>query len=304
MTTAVTKSTTAAVQYKRDERRWRLNTVLAEIGKYALLIPLSISFLFPLYWMLVSGLKNDPQVFRVPPTLLPNPAFWSNFVEAWNILPFTTFTINSIFRYSLPVTLITVVSSTIVAYGFAKINWPGRDKLFWLVLATMMLPWAVKMVPLFLTFKELHWLDTYRPWTVPALFGSPYFIFLLRQFFRTIPEDLSEAARIDGASELTILFRILLPLAKPALAVVALFTFMGTWNDYLGPKIFLQSEEMYPLALGIELLDNLSNSVGNTPNAIPYLMAASSIVTLPMVILFFFAQRTFIEGISLTGTKG
>ena len=160
------------------------------------------------------------------------------------------------------------------------------------------------MVPLFLTFKTLDWLDTYNPWVVPALFGSPYYIFLLRQFFRTIPEDLSEAARIDGASELTILFRILIPLARPALTVVALFTFMATWNDYLGPKIFLQHQENYPLALGIELLDNMSNSVGNTPNAIPYLMAASSVVTLPMVILFFLAQRTFIEGISLTGTKG
>jgi ABC-type glycerol-3-phosphate transport system permease component len=268
------------------------------------MIPLTVSFLFPLYWMFVSALKNDPQVYRVPPTLLPDPAFWNNFVEAWNVLPFTTFTINSIFRYSLPVTLITVVSSTFVAYGFSKINWPGRDKLFWVVLATMMLPWAVKMVPLFLTFKELGWLDTYRPWTVPALFGSPYFIFLLRQFFRTIPEELSEAARIDGANEFTILFRILLPLVKPALAVVALFTFMNTWNDYLGPKIFLQSQKMYPLALGIEQLDQMQNSVGNTPNAIPYLMAASSIVTLPIIIIFFFAQRTFIEGISLTGTKG
>jgi ABC-type glycerol-3-phosphate transport system permease component len=303
MTTAVTKQTAESIQ-QRDERRWRLGTILGEIGKYVVLIPLTVSFLFPLYWMFVSALKNDPQVFRVPPTLLPDPAFWSNFVEAWNVLPFTTFTFNSIFRYSLPVTLITVVSSTFVAYGFSKINWPGRDKLFWVVLATMMLPWAVKMVPLFLTFKELGWLDTYRPWTVPALFGSPYFIFLLRQFFRTIPEELSEAARIDGANEFTILFRILLPLVKPALAVVALFTFMNTWNDYLGPKIFLQSQKMYPLALGIEQLDQMQNSVGNTPNAIPYLMAASSIVTLPIIIIFFFAQRTFIEGISLTGTKG
>lgn len=303
MATVIPK-TNQSVQQGRVKRWWRPTSILGEIGKYALLVPLAISFIFPLYWMLISGLKNDPQVFQVPPTLIPNPAFWHNFVEAWTILPFTTFTFNTIFRYSLPVTIITVISSTIVAYGFSKVNWPGRDKLFWVVLATMMLPWAVKMVPLFLTFKTFGWLDTYKPWVVPALFGSPYFIFLLRQFFRTIPEDLSEAARIDGASELTILFRIILPLARPALTVVALFTFMATWNDYLGPKIFLQHEANYPLALGIELLDNMSNSVGNTPNAIPYLMAASSVVTLPMVILFFLAQRTFIEGISLTGTKG
>ena len=303
MATAVNKPN-RSVQQNQNKRRWQLSSILAEFGKYALLIPLAASFVFPLYWMLISGLKNDPQVFRVPPTLIPNPAFWSNFAEAWTILPFNTFTFNSIFRYSLPVTIVTVISSTIVAYGFSKVNWRGRDKLFWVVLATMMLPWAVKMVPLFLTFKTLGWLDTYKPWVVPALFGSPYYIFLLRQFFRTIPEDLSEAARIDGANELTILFRILIPLARPALTVVALFTFMATWNDYLGPKIFLQHQENYPLALGIELLDNMQNSVGNTPNAIPYLMAASSVVTLPMVILFFLAQRTFIEGISLTGTKG
>ncbi|MCA9916870.1 MAG: carbohydrate ABC transporter permease [Anaerolineales bacterium] len=303
MATAVNKPN-RSVQQNQNKRRWQFSSILAEFGKYALLIPLAASFVFPLYWMLISGLKNDPQVFRVPPTLIPNPAFWSNFAEAWTILPFNTFTFNSIFRYSLPVTIVTVISSTIVAYGFSKVNWRGRDKLFWVVLATMMLPWAVKMVPLFLTFKTLGWLDTYKPWVVPALFGSPYYIFLLRQFFRTIPEDLSEAARIDGANELTILFRILIPLARPALTVVALFTFMATWNDYLGPKIFLQHQENYPLALGIELLDNMQNSVGNTPNAIPYLMAASSVVTLPMVILFFLAQRTFIEGISLTGTKG
>ncbi|MCB0030088.1 MAG: carbohydrate ABC transporter permease, partial [Anaerolineales bacterium] len=201
MATAVTKSS-QSVQHEKEKRRWQLSSILGEIGKYLLLIPLALSFIFPLYWMLISGLKDDPQVFQVPPTLIPNPAIWSNFVEAWTILPFNTFTINTIFRYSLPVTIITVISSTVVAYGFAKVNWPGRDKLFWVVLATMMLPWAVKMVPLFLTFKTFGWLDTYRPWTVPALFGSPYFIFLLRQFFRTIPEDLSEAARIDGASEL------------------------------------------------------------------------------------------------------
>ena len=305
MTTAVSKPKTTPIEKKKD-RTWphKISQIILGTGKYTLLILLTISFLFPLYWMFISSLKDDPQIFAFPPSLVANPALFSNFAAAWTELPFNTFTFNSIFRYSLPVTIITVASCTFISYGFSRIKWPGRDKVFWLALATMMLPWAVKMVPLFLTYKWLGWLDTYRPWWVPALFGAPYFIFLLRQFFMTLPEDLSEAARIDGAGELTILFQIIVPLAKPALAVVALFTFMATWNDYLGPKIFLQSEENYPLALGIEMLRDRSNSVGNSPMAIPYLMAASTIVTLPIIIIFFFAQRTFIEGISLTGSKG
>jgi ABC-type glycerol-3-phosphate transport system permease component len=304
--TTVAKKPEVTIVKREKVRTWphTASHIILEAVKYGLLILLTISFLFPLYWMFVSALKDDPQIFAFPPSLIANPAFFSNFAEAWTILPFTTFTFNSIFRYSLPVTVITVISSTFVAYGFSRIKWPGRDKIFWLALATMMLPWAVKMVPLFLTYKWLGWLDTYRPWWVPALFGTPYYIFLLRQFFMGLPEDLAEAARIDGASEITILLRIIVPLSKPALAVVALFTFMTTWNDYLGPKIFLQSEANYPLALGIELLQNRSDSIGNAPLAIPYLMAASSVVTLPIIIIFFFAQRTFIEGISLTGSKG
>lgn len=304
MTTAVSERIATRVEGARGLRHITAGKVLGEVVKYVILILLTISFVFPLYWMFSSALKNDSQVFTIPPVLVPIPAHWNNFIEAWNVLPFTTFAFNTLFRYVLPVTIITVVASTVVAYGFAKIEWPGRDKIFWLVLLTMMLPWAVKMVPLFITFKWLNWLDTYRPWVVTALFGHPYFIFLLRQFFRTIPEELSEAARIDGASEFTILFRLILPLSKPALAVVALFRFMWAWNDYLGPKIFLRSQENYPLALGLDVLSQRANDVGAFPNGIPYLMAVSTIVALPIIIAFFFAQRTFIEGINLTGTKG
>jgi ABC-type glycerol-3-phosphate transport system permease component len=236
--------------------------------------------------------------------LIPNPAFWENFIDAWNMLPFNTFAFNTIFRFVLPVTLITVVSSTVVAYGFAKIKWPGREFFFWLVLLTLMLPWAVKMVPVFLGLRWLNWLDTYYFWTVTALFGHPYFIFMLRQFFRSIPEDLSEAARIDGANELTILLRVILPLSKPALAVVALFRFLWAWNDYLGPKLFIRTQENYPLALGIDLLSSRADDVGRCVRCLPYLMAVSALVALPVIVMFFFAQRTFIEGINLTGTKG
>lgn len=304
MTTAVQKQPSQTAEAKAQARKRQLGSVAFEIFKYTVLIPLAASFVFPIYWMFSSALKDDPQVFTIPPILVPNPAYWENFSAAWNLLPFTTFTYNTIFRFVVPVTILTVISSTAVAYGFAKIEWPGRDAIFWLVLLTMMLPWAVKMVPVFITLKWLDWLDTYNFWGVTALFGTPYFIFLLRQFFRSIPEDLSEAARIDGAGELTILFRVILPLSKPALAVVALFRFMWAWNDYLGPKLFIRSQENFPLALGIDLLNTRANDVGACARCLPYLMAVSTVVALPIIVAFFFAQRTFIEGINLTGTKG
>jgi ABC-type glycerol-3-phosphate transport system permease component len=167
-----------------------------------------------------------------------------------------------------------------------------------------MIPWQVTVVPLFITFKNLGWINTYYPLVVPALFGNAFFIFLLRQFFLTIPEDLSDAARIDGSSEFGILLRIFVPLSGPALAVVALFRFLGAWNDYLGPLIYLNQEKYYPLALGIARLRNSITATGTAALAYPYLMAVSTIVVLPVLLLFFFAQRTFIEGISTTGVKG
>ncbi|MEM7331693.1 MAG: carbohydrate ABC transporter permease [Chloroflexota bacterium] len=297
-TTQADKSTDSAVTISR------ILGVFGEISKYVVLIPLAISFMFPIYWMFVSALKDDPQVFTVPPVLLPNPVFFENFIEAWNFLPFNTFAFNTIFRYVLPTTLITVVSCTVIAYGFAKIDWPYRDQVFYVVLLTMMLPWAVKMVPLFLMFRDWNWLDTYFPWTVTAAFGTPYIIFLLRQFFRTIPNEILDAARVDGANELVILWRIIFPLARPALVVVGLFRFMWAWNDYLGPRIFIRTQENFPLALGIDLLQSRANDVGACVRCLPYLMAVSFLVALPIIIMFFFAQRTFIEGISLTGTKG
>jgi len=168
----------------------------------------------------------------------------------------------------------------------------------------MMIPFQVTMVPLFIVFRGLGWLNSYRPLVIPAFFGSPYFIFMLRQFFLTIPEELADAARIDGANELQIMTRIILPLARPALAVVALFQFMGAWNDYLGPLIYINRSALYPLAMAIDQLRNTLVSIGQAPLAYPYLMAVSTVATLPIMIGFFFAQRTFIEGISLTGLKG
>jgi ABC-type glycerol-3-phosphate transport system permease component len=296
--------TTQSVDLVVSARNAKWVNVITQTFKYIVLGVLSFSFAFPLYWMVISALKDDSQVYTIPPVLLPIPAHFNNFMDAWAKYGFNTYLINSIFRYTLPVTIATVLSCSVVAYGFARLKWPGRDALFFVCMATMMLPWQVTMVPLFITYKWLGWINSYRPLVIPSLFGSAYFIFMLRQFFLSIPEELSEAARIEGANELQILTRLILPLAVPALAVVALFRFLGAWNDYLGPLIYLNSKELYPLALGINQLRTIATGMGNTNLAYPHLMAVSTMVALPIIILFFFAQRTFIEGISLTGLKG
>ena len=277
---------------------------IVEIAKYVALIVLGASFLLPFFWMVTSALKDNTQIYRVPPAWIPIPAHWNNFWDAWTTQNFNLYTLNTIFKYGLPATIGAVLSCAIVAYGFARLRWPGRDLLFGLCLATMMVPTQVTMVPLFITFKHMGWVNTYLPLVVPAFFGSAYFIFMLRQFFLTIPTELSDAARIDGASEFGILWRIIIPLAKPALTVVALFRFMDAWNDYFGPLVYVNHMQQWPIALGIEHIQDGLYSVGFSRMGFPYLMAISAIVTLPIVVAFFFAQRTFIEGIALTGLKG
>lgn len=296
----------AKVAAQPKGRTWqsRLSGLTTEFFKYFILLVLAFGFAMPFYWMVSSAVKDDNQVFTVPPIWLPNPAHWNNYWDAWNTKDFNRYMLNSVVKHAIPVTLGTVLSSTIVAYGFSRLRWPGRDTLFYLCLMTMMIPYAVVMVPLFITFKNLGWINTYLPLVVPSYFGNPFFIFMLRQFFMTIPQELSDAARIDGASEFGILWRVILPLTRPALAVVALLQFIATWNDYLGPLIYLNQQNQYTVALGIENLRRTIIQVGATPLAYPYLMAVSTIVTLPILLLFFFAQRSFIEGISLTGMKG
>ncbi|HXW01725.1 MAG TPA: carbohydrate ABC transporter permease [Anaerolineae bacterium] len=285
-------------------RKLSLGGWLLEIIKYVILIVLAISFILPFYWMVSSAVKNDAQVYTVPPIWFPYPQFWNNFWDAWMSENFNLFTFNTIVYYAVPVTIGTVLSSALVAYSFSRLHWWGRDIIFAVVLATIMIPGWVRLVPLYITFKHLGWINTFLPLVVPAFFGNAFFIFLLRQFFMTIPSELSDAARIDGANELQIMFRIILPLARPALAVVALFTFLDAWNDYLGPLIYVNVEDKWVLALGVQRLRGAVYEIGNTQLAYPYLMAVSSIITLPIFLAFFFAQRTFIEGISVTGLKG
>lgn len=291
-------------EIKQAKRKATPGEVIVDVLKYAVLIVLAFSFVLPFIWMVVSALKDDPQVYTIPPVWIPNPAFWENFPKAWSQYDFTRFTFNSVFLYGLPVTIGVTLSSSFIAYGFSRVKWPGRDLLFGIVLATLMIPYAVTMVPLFIIWKNLGLINSYWPLVIPAFFGSAYGIFLLRQFYLTIPQELSDAARIDGSGELGIWWRIILPLAKPALTVVALFTFIGTWNDYLAPLIYISKTELYPVALGVNLLRIAVGATGTPANIYPYLMAVSTIVTVPVIILFYFAQRTFIEGVTTTGLKG
>jgi ABC-type glycerol-3-phosphate transport system permease component len=278
--------------------------VVITLLKYTIIILLSVSFMLPLYWMAMSALKTPEQVFTIPPVWFPVPARWVNYIEAWKVDEFTLYLFNTVFRYCIPVVIGTVVSNTLVAYSFGRLKWPGRDVLFAICLMTMMIPGQVTMVPMFIIFKHLGWVNSFKPLVVPSFFAGAYNIFLLRQFFRTIPEELSDSARIDGANEFQILAYVILPLIKPALAVVALFSFMGAWNDYMGPLIYINQSKIYPISLGLANLGAALNQVGIKGLAYPYLMAVSTIVTMPIILIFFFAQRTFIEGIALTGMKG
>ena len=267
---------------------------------YVVLVALGALFSAPVVWMLSSSLHRLADVFAQPYQWIPEIWQWDNYVRAVTILPVGRFLGNTIV-ITVPVMIATVLSSALVAYGFARFRFPGRDFMFSLCLGTMMLPGQVTMIPLYMLFAKLGWVDTYLPLIVPALFGSPFYIFLLRQFFLSIPRDSEEAALIDGASPLRIWWSVILPQARPALATVLIFTFIGTWNDFFGPLLYLNSPEKATLTLGLNLMK--TQVLGSGVVEWNVLMAASLLVLLPNVILFFFAQRHFISGISMGAGK-
>src|SRR5262245_13349368 len=221
-----------------------------EVLRYAVLILLSLTFLGPLLWMISPSLKDTPQTYTVPPILVPWPMRFENYPEALVAQPFGTFFVNTVY-YAVLSGIGSILSNALIAYGFSRIRWKGRDALFFVCLCTMMIPFQVRMIPLYLIFRDLKWLNSYQPLIIPAYLGSAYFIFLLRQFFLSIPQELSEAARIDGAGELTTFWRIILPLARPALAVVGLFACIDAWNDFIGPLIYLNQPDLFPVSLGL-----------------------------------------------------
>ncbi len=221
----------------------------------------------------------------------------ANFSEAFEWFPFPQYLLNTLVICGISVTG-TILSCSLVAYGLACVPWRGREVLFWIMLSTMMLPGQVTMIPLFLTFKSLGWINTILPLVVPTFLGNAFFVFLLRQFYRSIPVDLIEAARLDGCGELGIWARIMMPLSKPALAVVGLFTFIAAWNDFLGPLIYLMDEEKYTLSIGLAMFQGQYGSDWGQ------MMAMASLMTIPIVVLFFFTQKQFIQGVKLSGIKG
>jgi multiple sugar transport system permease protein len=281
---------------RRDSNALRRQRA-SRIAGMALAYLVGLLFFMPFYWMVSTSLKTPNQTFQSPPEWIPSPFAFSNYGEAVNYIPFGLYALNSI-KVALPSVLGTLLSCSLVGYGFARIQAPGRNLLFYVCLATMMVPWAVTMVPIFVLFKELHWTGTYLPLIAPPFFGSAYYIFLFRQFFLTIPMELSDAATIDGCSHLGILRRIILPLSKPIVVTVGLFEFNRAWSDYLAPLIFLQRKEQFTLALGLTYFLDRDRPMWNLA------MAGATIAVLPVLILFLIAQRSFIEGITLTGIKG
>lgn len=267
---------------------------------HLVLIPLATLFLLPLLWMVSTSFKDASGVFLFPPQWIPDPIHWENYGLALTALPFGRFFLNtSILTFSAMVGQI--LSCSIVAFSFAHLRWSGRNVLFIVVLATMMLPNQVTLIPTFLIFRQLGWLDTFLPMIVPAfLGGGPFLIFLMRQFFMTLSPELVDAARIDGASTFGIYWRIILPLASPVLIAVGIFSFEAHWNDFFRPLIYLQSQENYTLSLGLHAF----NSNYGRGTEWQLLMAASLVVMLPVILIFFFAQRYFIQGVVFSGVKG
>lgn len=292
-------------------RRQSGTELIQKIGTLLLLAFGGLLFVVPVYWMIVSSLKPIQTVFDnswLPPMTssgwalpIPHPQYFSNFTDAWTMVPFGMY-----FRNTLIVTVLSVVgsvlSSSLVAYAFSRLRWPGRDLFFVLVLITMLLPGIVTFIPQYVLFSKIHWVDTFLPLIVPQWFGNAFYIFLLRQFFRGIPQELSDAARIDGAGELRIWWQVVMPLSRPALAAVGIFAFTGAWEDYFNPLVYVGGDpSKWTLQLGLKAFETAAGGGSPLWNLI---MAAGLVVMIPVLVVFLLGQKYFIEGVTLTGVKG
>ncbi|QDU94992.1 carbohydrate ABC transporter permease [Lignipirellula cremea] len=266
------------------------------VGYYLVLIAVTLLFAGPLAWMVLCSLKSPAELAENPYRLLPRDWRWRNYPEALAAIPFLTYLANTLILCIGSVAG-TLFSCSLAAYGFSRIRWRGRDAVFFLLIATMLLPWHVTMLPRFLLLSRLGLYDSLAALIVPTFLGDAFYIFLLRQFFLRIPEELCEAGRLDGLSEWGVYWRIVMPLAKPALATVALFQFVAAWNDFSGPLLYLWSPDKFPLAYGLE---RFVSSYGDKTHL---LLAAAVMFTAPIIVLFFFAQRAFLQGVAATGLK-
>ena len=276
--------------------RFRINKFLYAVANHSTLIAMSAIFMMPLYLITVISLMSYRQASLR--ALWPKPFIWHNYVEVFQAVPFLHWTLNTLF-VSLLTMIGTVISSVPPAYVLSRLQWRGRNIFFIIILATMMLPGQVTMIPVYVIFSKLHWIPGFLPLIVPAFFSSAFSIFLLRQFFVTIPDEISDAAKIDGCSEFQLMMRIVIPLAKPAISAIALFAFLGSWNDFFGPLLYLvENPNLWTLGIGLTQFQSLHHVDRNM------LMTASVLFMLPVIIIFFFSQKVFIEGVTLTGVKG
>lgn len=277
----------------------KLHKILGTTVIHGVLIAMALLFLIPIWWLINSSLKPINEILTIPPIWWPQPPQWDNYVKALTspAFPFWDLLYNTLF-YCVLATIGTVVSSSIVAYAFARMRFVGRDLLFGITLATLLLPGVVTLIPTYVLFQRMGMVGTYAPLIVPYFFGSAFNIFLLRQFMLTIPQELSDAAYVDGAGDFLILWRIMLPLVRPAVIVVAIFNFIYAWNDFLGPLLYLDDSTKYPFAIGLYAFRTRFALQWNL------LTAAALSITIPLIVLFFLLQRYFIEGVTLTGVKG
>jgi len=279
----------------------RGDDIVARIVVYALLSFGAATVLIPFLWMLSTSLKPENQLFVYPPRWIPNPIQWSNYVDAWGALPFGRFLLNTVFMTVLAMGA-EVFTASIVAYGFARYRFPGREVLFILLLSTMMLPGILTLIPKFVMWRELGRIDTFTPMTVGAWFvWGPSYVFLLRQFFLSIPREIEEAAVLDGANTFQIYRQIMLPLVKPALLAIGVLSFQGNWNNFESPLIYLNTLEKYPMVLGLQFF---SDTLSKEAPKFHYMMAMATLMAAPILALFFVAQRYFIEGLTVGGVKG
>lgn len=278
----------------RRAKRW--NNFLHTVGNHSLLIALSAIFILPLYLVLVISLMSKGQAETR--SLWPHPFIWHNYIEVFTAVPFLKWTLNTLF-VSVMGTIGTVVSSVPPAYVLSRLQWKGRQTTFLIILSTMMLPGQVTMIPVYIIFAKLHWIPSFLPLIVPSFFASAFSIFLLRQFFTSIPDEISDAARIDGCSEFKLMMRIIVPLAKPAISAIALFAFLGSWNDFFGPLLYIvENQDLWTLGIGLNAFQGEHHVDTNM------MMTASALFMAPVIVIFFFSQKVFIEGVTLTGVKG
>ena len=281
----------------KELRGYKIGVMLQKGIVYLFLLIFAMGFLLPFFFLLTGSFKTSSELFSVPFRWLPKHITLENYVQVFTKIPFFRYLRNTIIIVVLNM-VGALISNSLIAYGFSRLRWPGRDKIFMIVIATMILPYQVTLIPLYLMYTKIGWIGTFIPLTLPGFFGNAFFIFLMRQFLVGIPKELTESARIDGAGEFTIFLRLIMPISKPVLATVAIMSFMNSWKDFLGPLVFLGSDKLYTLSLAASMLRSNLN-----PNW-ELLLALGVVMVLPVLILFFVLQKYFIQGITMSGIKG